>query len=154
MGRSNGSWPMSGRIEMPSSFVTPLDVEFLDGKTWRLAAPFEFMSEVTESVIDIPDGFLTDFASIPRVLWAALPPTGPYGKAAVVHDYLYQTMDATTHLVTRKEADQVLKEGMEVLGIGRVTRFAIYAGVRLGGWAAWNKHRKSDESSDQPPRFV
>ena len=139
---------------MPSSFITPLDVEFLDGKTWRLAAPFEFMSEVTESVIDIPDGFLTDFASIPRGLWNVLPPVGAYGKAAVVHDWLYKTRKATTHLVTRAEADAVLKEGMEVLGVGWFTRLAIYAGVRLGGWAAWNRHRTEDEEFDPPPTFV
>ena len=139
---------------MPSSFLTPLDVEFLDGKTWRLITRFEFMSEVTESVIDIPDGFLTDFASIPRGLWNVLPPTGLYGKAAVVHDWLYKTRKATTHLVDRAEADAVLLESMEVLGVGRFTRLAIYAGVRLGGWAAWNTHRKEDEEFDPPPTFV
>ena len=139
---------------MPSSFLTPLDVEFLNGKTWRLITRFEFMSEVTESVIDIPDGFLTDFASIPRGLWSVLPPTGLYGKAAVVHDWLYKTRKATTHLVDRAEADAVLLESMEVLGVGRFTRLAIYAGVRLGGWAAWNTHRKEDEEFDPPPTFV
>ena len=139
---------------MPSSFMTPLELEYLDGRTWRLTHRFEFMSEVTESVIDIPDGFLTDFASIPRGLWNVLPPTGLYGKAAVVHDWLYKTRKATTHLVDRAEADAVLLESMEVLGVGRFTRLAIYAGVRLGGWAAWNAHRKEDEEFDPPPTFV
>lgn len=138
---------------MPSSFMTPLELEYLDGRTWRLTKRFEFRSMVTESVIDIPDGFLTDFASIPRGLWNVLPPVGAYGKAAVVHDWLYKTRNAATHLVTRAEADAVLKEGMAVLGVGWPTRFVIYAGVRLGGWVAWRAHRQHD-TPDPPATFV
>lgn len=129
---------------MPSSFRTPLRLEFLDDSRFSLTEPFEFMSLVTESVIRVPAGFVTDFASIPRGLWNMLPPTGRYGKAAVVHDWLYQTRDAGTHKVWRDEADAVLKEGMDALGVGWLTRWTIYAGIRLGGWAAWNKYRRAE----------
>jgi hypothetical protein len=37
-------------------------------------------------------GFVTDFASIPQGLWTfGLTPTGSYGRAAIIHDYLYWT---------------------------------------------------------------
>lgn len=36
----------------------------------------------------VPSGFATDFASVPRVLWPIISPTGAWRSAAVVHDYL------------------------------------------------------------------
>lgn len=38
--------------------------------------------------LEVPDGFVTDGASVPRALWWLFPPTGRYFLAAVVHDYL------------------------------------------------------------------
>ncbi len=130
---------------MPSSFRTPLYLEFQDDGIWRLTAPFEFASKETESIIRVPADFLTDFASVPQVFWNILPPTGRYGKAAVIHDWLYQTRNAGTHLCTRSEADSVLREGMDALGIDQVTRWTIYTGIRVGGWAAWHNYRKLDK---------
>lgn len=129
---------------MPSSFVTPLRLEFRDDQRWALTEPFEFASIVTESIIRVPVGFVTDFASVPRILWNLFPPAGPYGKAAVIHDWLYQTRDAGTHKVWRDEADAVLREGMQVLGVSMVTRWFIYAGVRVGGGPPWNRARKAE----------
>lgn len=132
-----------------SSFTNALDVEFIDGKNWRVIHTFVYdIGDLGsgKSVV-IPEGFITDFASIPRGLWNVLPPTGGYGKAAVVHDYLYRGGYITTILgnvethnnPTRAETDAILKEAMDVSGVGRVTRWTIWAGVRVGGWLAWNK---------------
>lgn len=129
---------------MKSSFTTPLRVEFLDDDRWQLVEGFEFASIVTESVIRVPVGFVTDFASIPRGLWNILPPTGHYGKAAVVHDWLYQKRDAGTHKVWRDEADAVLREGMCALGVVWWQRWVIYVGIRAGGWVAWNNYRRGE----------
>lgn len=112
-----------------SAFTTPLELRYVDGRTWCLLSEFDFASEVLERVIRIPIGCETDFASIPRVLWNVLPPTGNYGKAAVVHDFLYRTKGEAT----RPQADRVFLEGMEVLGVGWLTRHVMYAGVRAGG---------------------
>lgn len=131
-------------MSLKSSFTTPLRVEFGDDTRWTLVEAFEFCSITTESIIRVPVGFCTDFASIPRVMWSLLPPAGPYGKAAVVHDWLYQKRDATTHAVWRDEADAVLLEGMEALKVGRLTRWTIYMGVRIGGWFVWNHYRREE----------
>ena len=40
-------------------------------------------------VVQVPKGFVTDGASIPRIFWVYLPRHGKYTKAAVVHDFLY-----------------------------------------------------------------
>jgi hypothetical protein len=136
-------------------FEDALDVRVSDnGHTFTVIEPFHYETSVmltgwgrhyggtisslslTHSCtrIEVPVGFQTDFASIPRLLWAFLPPIGRYGRAAVIHDLLYRTIG----LATRQEADAVLWEAMTFLRIGWITRTAIYAGVRLGGhWSYW-----------------
>jgi hypothetical protein len=106
-----------------------LDTRYIDGRNWLLLAEFDFASQTLERIIRIPIGFITDFASIPRIFWTLLPPTGRYGKAAVVHDYLYRTIGACS----RKLADQTLLEAMLALRTPWLTREIIYEGVRLGG---------------------
>ena len=139
-----------------SSFLTPLEVIYIDGRKWKLADPFVYVlgPDLSGSErVDVPQGFVTDFASIPRGLWNVLPPTGGYGKAAVIHDFLYQlrkitpqSTDLPVRLCDRGEADRLLKEGMEVLGVGKFTRWVVYYGVRAGGWAAWNRYRKAEQA--------
>lgn len=115
---------------MAARFEDALDVQFIDGTNWRVQEDFYYDTEVGKlGRITVPKGFITDFASIPRFLWSVLPPAGGYGKAAVVHDYLYRTPGAWT----RGEADAVLKEAMEVSGVGWFTRQTIWLGVRTGG---------------------
>lgn len=102
----------------------------MDGSNWTVDEPLAYDTEVgTLGRIVVPAGFTTDFASIPRFLWSVLPPAGAYGKAAVVHDFLYRTRGPWT----RGEADAVLKEAMGVSGVGWFTRQTIWLGVRTGG---------------------
>lgn len=110
-----------------------LSVLYIDGRRWTLLEEFDFASKVLERIVRVPAGFETDFASIPRVLWNLLPPTGRYGKAAVIHDYLYRTRGQAT----RGDADRVLLEAMDALGVGRLTRWTIYSGVRIGGHGSY-----------------
>jgi len=83
--------------------------------------------------VTVPTGFVTDFASIPRIFWSALRPDGEYAYAAVVHDYLYWTQTRS-----REEADQILKMAMEDFEVGAVTIGAIYGAVRVAGQMAWS----------------
>lgn len=50
----------------------------------------------------IPKGFVSDGASIPRILWWFADPAGEFFEAAVLHDYMY-----TQALRTKKDADEV-----------------------------------------------
>jgi hypothetical protein len=141
-----------------SSFTTPLRVERLDGpRRWRVYEAFTYRigDPDSDQYIVVPKGFVTDLASIPRGLWNLFPPAGgQYDKAAVLHDYLYnggciveirEELDEygyyneTEHslIVTRRLADHVLLEAMQVLGVGWFARSTIYAGVRVGGRRAW-----------------
>lgn len=126
-----------------SSFTTDLKLQPLDdGKTFRLLEPFRYRlgSLDSQNIITIPEGFETDFASVPQIFWNILPPWGKYGKAAVLHDYLYKS-----GMFDRSRCDEIFLEAMEALNVSWIKRKTIYAGVRMGGWIAWNNHRKNDK---------
>lgn len=114
-----------------SSFTKPLIVTPLDdGKRWKLVESFEYHVGSLESdeIISVPVNFVTDFASVPTMFWNILPPWGKYGKAAVVHDFLYSS---TSHPYNRKQADLIFLEGMQVLGVPLWKRSIMYRAVRL-----------------------
>lgn len=83
--------------------------------------------------VTVPIGFVTDFASVPRVFWSLLRPDGEYTYPAIVHDFMYWTQDRP-----REEADEILRLGMQDFKIDQVTITAIFHAVRIGGGAAWN----------------
>ena len=81
----------------------------------------------------VPKGFVTDFASIPRLFWSALRPDGEYAYAAVVHDYLYWSQARP-----RDEADHIFKMAMEDFKISTLTVETMYRAVRVGGASSWD----------------
>lgn len=128
------------------NFESPLLLEYLDGRQWRITAGFRFVP-LKGSVIEVPAGFITDFASVPRIFWRIFPPTGEYGKAAVIHDYLYHYPGTRN----RGECDAILFDGMEVLGCGWWTRHLIHKAVRMGGWRPWGKYRDAEKAHNAAP---
>lgn len=118
-----------------SKFIGRFLVEpMLDGKSWKVHKEFKYESDVLNTTITIPVGFITDGASIPKLFWNIIQPTGPYFRAAVIHDYLYRWQK-----FTRRQSDDVLLEGMWVLKCKRWQYFCIYTAVRYFGFFAW-KH--------------
>lgn len=110
--------------------VSPL----ADGRTWvtRKEFGYDIGEEDSGNSIDVPTGFMTDFASIPRPLWAILPRWGKYGNAAVIHDYCYWEQSRP-----RKEADLIFREAMGVLEVPAFTAGLMYWAVKLFGHFAW-----------------
>jgi hypothetical protein len=100
--------------------------------TWKPNPGQESFEAVT-----VPIGFVTDFASIPRIFWSVLPPDGRYTYPAILHDYLYWTQERP-----RGVADSILKFGMEDFSVASVTSNAIYAAVHTFGGSAWNENTK------------
>lgn len=115
-------------------FLLPLDVTPLDdGVNWRVNGAFIFESQVLNRIIAIPDGFITDFASVPRFLWETLPPWGKYGRGSVVHDYLYRTPGQAS----KDDADHVFLECMIVGGVSAVIRDVMFEGVHKFGGSSY-----------------
>jgi len=109
-------------------FSGPLRLEYIDGRKWKLLEPLTYFTQDGTRGIDVHAGFITDFASVPRFFWRILPPTGKYGAASVIHDFLYRY-----GIYTRAEADRIFLEAMEELGVSWLTRRTMYRAVRLFG---------------------
>jgi hypothetical protein len=115
------------------------------GKVWTLTAPYRVRIASNFNgqhigIIVVPNGFSTDFASVPRMLWRVLPPFGEYMLAAVVHDYLY-----SRGKYKRKTADLVFRFLMQRLHVDSWKLRTMYWAVRALGWVAWKKHRKGEK---------
>lgn len=123
-----------------SAFLTKL-VADVDDLPYTLFQPLVYQSAGLQAEIVVPAGFQTDVASIPRPLWALIPKEGRYNRPAVIHDWLYTTATVSGKAIARADADHALKEAMHACGVRWTQRWAIYAGVRLGGALAWRRHR-------------
>lgn len=117
-----------------------------DGCTARLLQRLTYLTK-DRWLIEAPAGFLTDYASIPRLLWAIIPPRGRYNRPAIIHDFLYRyapTDPVTGVACTQARADAILREACENCDDRPTQRWAIWSGLRLGGWWTWRKYRKAD----------
>jgi hypothetical protein len=89
-------------------------------------------------VVSIPKGFLTDGATIPRVLWPALSATDPdIYYASFIHDFLYATHGQIPGgPFSKEQSDRTLEEQMLILGAPRWRASAVYEAVHVfGGFA-------------------
>lgn len=90
---------------------------------WEMCEPFSYriVDEDDSEVVNVPPGFTTDFASIPRPLWWWIAPWGRHGRAALVHDFLYQRGGITDvakqkmRRPSRLESDRIFRDAMAVL---------------------------------------
>lgn len=111
----------------------PPRVEQVDATRWRLLTPVVYLSHNRGLIrAVVPAGYVTDFASVPRLLWFFTPPSGEYTLAAIVHDWLI-TDALPAGAVTSPQVDAEFRRAMESLGVRFVRRWLMWAGVR---WAA------------------
>ena len=99
----------------------------------------------------VPSGFMTDFASIPAMFtWLFPPVSAPWQVAAVLHDYLYSSVEG----ITRKDADRAYYWVARAVGTSEFKAAAMYAGLRLGAFMAWRKNRKRLKNEGNRWRFI
>lgn len=115
-------------------FFIPNDdlvVENVGDRKWKVVAPLTYMFSVDgiEQAITVPVGYVTDFASVPRLFWVLFPPDGKYTKAAVIHDYLCDNPKKFTH--TRKQTDYIFLTAMLESGVSRLKSFILFSAVRF-----------------------
>ena len=119
----------------------------LGTRHWEIVKDFDFQIEGKKYVI--PAGFKFDGASIPKFLHTFLSPVGVLLIGGLVHDYAYkyQTLlmlnkKDTMGVITQKRADEIFRDiNIEVNGF-YLMNYLAYWSLRLGGFMAWNKHRK------------
>lgn len=113
--------------------VTPIPPE---RRRWRLVEPLEYVPPGDGRPIEVPAGFETDFASVPRVFVWLLPRYGHWTPAAVLHDHLWAL--AREGGVDKVEADDVFRRAMLELDVPFLRRWIMWAAVRwAAGPASW-----------------
>ncbi len=116
---------------------TDLDLRYLDGRRWLLLNEFSFTHQGV--CYCVPSGFVTDFASTPRFFWRLFPPTGKYGKAAVIHDYLYRI--GAVPRVTKAQADGVFFYAMVASRCDKTTASILFLAVHFFGGKSYHRKR-------------
>jgi len=88
-----------------------------------------------------PAGFIGDLSSIPGIIRPFIPKT-VLGKAPWLHDFLYRCQPHGSSAKHRKQADTLYRDGALDEGMGVKKAYALYYGLRIGGWMTWNSHKK------------
>lgn len=90
-------------------------------------------------LLHIPEGFWSDGGSIPSLLWSLLcihPLSPRFARSFFLHDFLY-----AVGFRNRLLCDDLLLSGTVTDRAPECRRELVYRGVRLGGWATWNRYR-------------
>ena len=110
-------------------FLDPLELRVTEQEShgrpiFRLTRQFRYL--VGDYTVTVPEGFLTDLASVPRPFWLWIQPwTGL--KAAIPHDYLCQTGEQP-----RIVADAIYRQALRDCGVGPIRRWLMWLAVRIG----------------------
>ncbi len=133
----------SGHEKM-SKFLTELDARLKDDdKIWILDSPLIYQSEILAGFnVEIPAGFETDFASVPRLPFFYTLFGDRAHREAVVHDYLYRS--DSIPLVAFSTANSVFLEAMACRGKSWFIRWPMFLGVKFGGHASYHKRKVGD----------
>jgi hypothetical protein len=120
----------------------------LGTRKWRITQNFNYKIKGQEYII--PKGFEFDGASVPKFLATFLSPVGVLLIGGLIHDYAYKfaclkpRKDGPLLVLNQKEADKIFRDiNIEINGFHFLNYLAYWA-LRIGGFLAWNKHRKVD----------
>ena len=119
----------------------------LSTRNWVLTDDWKYNIDGTEYVI--PAGFQFDGASIPKFLRSFFSPVGVLLMGGLVHDYAYkyktllkENKKDTMGELTQKRADEIFRDIKVIVNGFYVMNKLAYWSLRIGGFVAWNGHRK------------
>ena len=126
-----------------SKFLTELDARLKDDdRIWILGSPLIYESDILGR-IEVPAGFNTDFASVPRLPIVYMLYGDRAHRESVVHDWLYR-IDSIPP-ATYDQANDVFLEAMECRGKRWLVRKFMYWGVCVGGFTSYHKRFVGDK---------
>jgi hypothetical protein len=119
----------------------------LGTRHWEISKDFHYKLNGEDFVI--PAGFKFDGASIPKFLHPFLSPVGVLLIGGLIHDYGYKyatllkkNKKDTLGTISQKRADEIFRDiNIGVNGF-YLMNYLAYWSLRLGGFVAWNGHRK------------
>ena len=84
--------------------------------------------------IKIPKGYLTDGASVPRILWSICPKWDRSHRAVILHDYLCEyrivTINGSPTQISREEVDRLFLFALKCEGLTKLKYSLMYGAVR------------------------
>ena len=122
----------------------------LSTRNWEITKDWKYKLNGNDYVV--PAGFVFDGASIPKFLRTFFSPVGVLLVGGLVHDYMYKyacmkrtDTKGSLLVVDQKKADEIFRDiNIEVNGFYFMNYLA-YWSLRIGGFVAWNGHRKRDK---------
>ena len=118
-------------------FESDVVVREVDDTTWRLVEALRY--EGAREHFEVPVGFETDFASVPRAFVWLIPKYGRYTKCAILHDFLCE--ESKSGRFDRDDADGIFRRTMRELGVSFLRRWIMWAAVSLATqWLAIRHH--------------
>lgn len=108
--------------KLPNPIISP----WKNPDEWILVESYDISGVV------IPNGFVSDLDSIPRIPGMYALFKGRARRSAILHDWHYYKEE-----IPRKEADVIFYENMLLEGVGQNIAWAMYLAVRLCG--SYNK---------------
>ena len=116
-------------MKYPVTYSAPLRLEWInDTQKWRVLWPFN--ADWKSHTVRVPEGYMTDLASVPRIFRSLVPKSGH--QAAVTHDWSYG--DGAPHM-SRSDIDSMFLAGLLTLGVPWLRAKVMYWAVRAAGWA-------------------
>ena len=142
-------------------FPLGIRVEFHDDDPNKvtLIAPFIYLDEKLDIMVEIPEGFVSDGNSVPKAF------QGYFGRwecpeSGVVHDWLYAAPGAYYRhhsksdawipntdpdlALTRGECDNIHRRILDLKGFRWSKRQTLWSILRTFGGMAWSRHRSED----------
>lgn len=122
-----------------------------------------FCERSTGTIVRLPRGYQTDFASIPDIARILVDRLGTSLEPAAIHDWLYSTGEGAgtpEQEQKRREADDIFLRALEDNDVGLATRTIMYLAVRFFGgpnygapqeWAGRLKNPITGENLREPP---
>jgi hypothetical protein len=129
------------RVEIPESRLPAPVLSWEKGKQWRLKEAYTYRDGDTS--ITVPEGFVFDLSSVPRVFWGLIAPFELSAAAPLLHDFLYRSggkpagATAPPREYSRKDVDRIFREIMRAEGVSAWRAALAYAAVRVFGRSAW-----------------
>tara|TARA_R110001583_G_scaffold25218_6_gene91459 strand:+ start:5555 stop:5947 length:393 start_codon:yes stop_codon:yes gene_type:complete len=108
--------------------------EHIGGDTWRLTERLSYSHRSGRAIV-IPEGFVCDGDSVPRIPFIYALYKGRAIQAAWVHDYLYREQRG------KDFADLMFLDAMEDQGLPARIRYPIYWGPALFGDRSYSKYK-------------
>ena len=92
--------------------------------------------------INVPTGFVTDLAAVPRALWWAIAPFD-VARAAIIHDLLYKSIRQYRWKMKDKEDKELIKQAK--IASDKVFKLAMKdADPKIAGWKIYSSWKAVD----------